>query len=143
MGRKSDARVALGLAQGAIWVGTGVWPFIDRRSFERVTGPKHDWWLVKTVGGLVALIGGGVALAAASRRVTPELRLVAAGSAAFLAAIDVHYVMKRRIPRIYLADAVLESAIAAAWLSAEDDGEVPARRGGPRSRRGRSRGAPT
>jgi hypothetical protein len=29
---------------------TGVWSLVHRRSFERVTGPKEDYWLVQAVG---------------------------------------------------------------------------------------------
>ena len=38
------------LAQGGYYVATGVAPFISRRLFEAITGPKSDWWLVQTVG---------------------------------------------------------------------------------------------
>jgi hypothetical protein len=40
------------LAQGARagWRVTGVWPILRLRSFEAVTGPKKERWLVKTMG---------------------------------------------------------------------------------------------
>ena len=41
--------------------------------------------------------------------------LVAAGSAAALAAIDTVYVAKRRISPVYLLDAVAEIALVAGW----------------------------
>jgi hypothetical protein len=31
-------------------VATGVWSLAHRRSFERVTGPKEDYWLCKRSG---------------------------------------------------------------------------------------------
>src|SRR5215208_7809800 len=96
----------LALVQAGYYVLSGVWPLVHLRSFERVTGPKTDAWLVKTVGVLVAVIGGALGLAGWRRRVTPELALVAAGSAAGLAAIDVVYVGRRRISRVYLLDAL-------------------------------------
>jgi hypothetical protein len=43
------------------------------------------------------------------------LVLVAAGSAAALATIDVVYVAKRRISPVYLLDAIAEIALVAAW----------------------------
>ena len=46
-------------AQGVYYVATGAAPFVSRRAFEAVTGPKREWWLVQTVGGLVTAIGGG------------------------------------------------------------------------------------
>jgi hypothetical protein len=45
--------------QAAYYLMTGLWPLFHRRSFEAVTGPKTDYWLVRTVGVLVAAIGGG------------------------------------------------------------------------------------
>ncbi|MGE3500053.1 MAG: hypothetical protein AB7N53_19505, partial [Candidatus Binatia bacterium] len=45
------------LVQGIYFFTTGVWPLIHRASFEAVTGPKVDYWLVETVGILVAVIG--------------------------------------------------------------------------------------
>ncbi len=50
--------------QGAYYLLTGVWPLINMDSFERVTGAKTDKWLVKTVGVLVAAIGGSLMVAA-------------------------------------------------------------------------------
>jgi hypothetical protein len=32
-------------------------PAPAHRSFEAVTGPKRDDWLVKTIGGLIAMVG--------------------------------------------------------------------------------------
>ena len=49
----------LALLQGIFYVATGVWPLIDIVSFQVVTGPKTDLWLVKTVGVLVTVIGLG------------------------------------------------------------------------------------
>ena len=105
-------------AQAAYFVATGIAPFVSRRAFEAVTGPKREWWLVQTTGGLVTAVGGGLALAARSGRVTPELALVAAGSAAALAAIDVVAVAGRRISPVYLADAAIEAAFLAGWARA-------------------------
>ena len=40
------------MAQGGYYVATGVLPFVSRRAFEALTGPKREWWLVQTVGAL-------------------------------------------------------------------------------------------
>jgi len=82
-------RAALALGQGIYYVATGVWPLVSIRSFEAVTGPKTDRWLVKTVGVLVSVIGLVLVVAGRRRRVTPEATLLAASSAAGLAAIGV------------------------------------------------------
>ena len=101
------------LTQGVYYVATGMWPLVNMRSFERVTGPKIDKWLVKTVGVLVTSIGGALLVAATRRRISPEARVLAAGTALGLAAIDVYYVAKRRIAPVYLLDAVTELALLA------------------------------
>src|SRR3712207_8805835 len=52
-------------------------PFVSRRAFEAVTGPKLEWWLVKTVGVIVTVVGGVLLSGARRNRVTPELRALA------------------------------------------------------------------
>ena len=94
-------------AQAGYYVATGVLPFVSRRAFEAMTGRKREWWLVQTVGALVTVVGIALVAGARSGRVTPELRAIAAGSAASLAAIDVIYVAKRQIAPTYLADAAV------------------------------------
>jgi hypothetical protein len=111
----TDEVVRLARLQAIVYIVTGVWPFVSMRSFEAVTGPKVDRWLVKTVGALVAVIGSGLALASRRRQLAPELVLVAAGSAVALATIDTVYVAKRRISPVYLLDAVAEIALVAGW----------------------------
>jgi hypothetical protein len=103
--------VAVALAQGGYFALTGLWPLVGIRTFERVTGPKVDRWLIQTVGVLVLAVGASLGLAGARRRVTPELALLAASSAAGLAAIDAVYVARRRIAPIYLLDALAEAVL--------------------------------
>lgn len=118
--RTLDSRYASALAvgQGAFYLGTGVWPLLHDESFQAVTGPKADVWLVKTVGSLVAVIGGVLMAAGLRRQVHPELRALAAGSAAALAAIDITYASRGRISPIYLLDAAAEIGLVAAWAAA-------------------------
>lgn len=106
---------AVPLAQGAYYVGTGVWPLVSMRSFQGVTGPKMDTWLVNTVGVLVTAIGASLLVSARRRRPTPEAAILGAGSALALAGVELHYRRKRRISPVYLADALAELAIAASW----------------------------
>ena len=101
-------------AQGTYFGATGIWPILHMRSFEAVTGPKADRWLVKTVGLCVLCIGGALLSAASRDRVTPEIRGLAVASAAALGAIDVYYSARRRISPIYLVDAVAEAVLIAA-----------------------------
>ena len=102
--------------QGLFYVATGIWSLVSIGSFQRVTGPKVDTWLVKTVGALVTVIGGVLALAAARRRTSAEVTTLAVGSALALATIDTVYASTGRISRVYLLDSVAETALAASLL---------------------------
>ena len=105
-------RTVLGL-QAAYYLVTGIWPWISMRTFEAVTGPKTDDWLVQTVGALVIAIGLALAVAAWKRdRSAPTITLSAASAAAFIV-VDVVFVVSGTIRPIYLADAVAEAAILA------------------------------
>jgi hypothetical protein len=117
---------AVAMAQATYYAQSGLWPIVHLRSFEWLTGPKTDGWLVKTVGGLLSVTGGALGLAALSDRVTPELELVGAGSALTLAAIDVVYVARRRISPIYLLDAVANLGLLAGYAFSRAGGEADA-----------------
>ena len=101
--------------QGSYFLLTGVWPLLHMRSFLAVTGPKTDLWLVETVGVLVAAIGAGLLLSAARGLQVFELALIAVLAALGLAAIDIIYVTRGVIAKIYLADAILEAILIIAW----------------------------
>ena len=45
--------------QGGYYLIMGAWPLVSLETFEMVTGPKTDHWLVQTVGALVAFGGTG------------------------------------------------------------------------------------
>ncbi len=110
-----DRAAQIALAQGAYYSGTGLWPLVSMRSFEGVTGPKRDHWLVKTVGVLVTAVGLTLMRAGQRGRVHPDVALLAGLSAAALAAIDLVYVTRRRISPVYLLDALPEVCLAAWW----------------------------
>jgi len=105
-------------AQAVYYVPTSLWPLVHMGSFEWVTGPKVDHWLVKTVAGLLAVVGSVLGLSASAQRVTPEVRLLAVGSSLSLAMIDLVYVRKRRIRRIYALDGLANVGLAIAMIAA-------------------------
>lgn len=113
--KRSRTASLLAWGQGIFYVLTGLWPILHLSSFEAVTGPKTDDWLVKTVGVLVAVIGVVILSAARRDRITGEIVLLAAGSALGLTAIDLVYALSGVISPIYLLDAAVEIGIAAAW----------------------------
>ncbi len=108
-------------AQGSYFVVTGLWPIVHMASFEAVTGPKVDDWLVKMVGLLAAVIGGTLYLAAQRARQTAEILGLAISSAMAFTIIDVWYSLTGRISPIYLADAVVEIGIVAMLLLLRDE----------------------
>ncbi|HEX6964461.1 MAG TPA: hypothetical protein VF166_01605 [Gemmatimonadaceae bacterium] len=105
------SRIAL-LAQGIYYLATGLWSLVDIESFERITGPKMDRWLVKTVGTLLVIDGAVMTLAVRRERVTPEVALLGLGTALGVAAIDVVYALRGRISPVYLLDAAAEIVLA-------------------------------
>ncbi len=106
------ARLVL-TGQAGYYIVTGLWPVLHMRSFEAITGPKVDDWLVKMVGLLAATIGSALAVAVRHGRWSAEVRTLAILSAFSFAAIDLRYALSGRISPIYLADAVVELVIIA------------------------------
>ena len=110
-------RRRLALAQGAYYLASGLWPLVSMRTFELVTGPKVDRWLVRMVGLLAATIGGVLTLRAVRRRPMEQPDpVLATVSALSFAAVDVVYALRGRISPVYLGDAAVELALAAGWL---------------------------
>ena len=109
---------ALAAAHGAFFVASGLWPVVHMRSFEAVTGRKRDRWLVRTVGLLIAAIGGALLSSAKRRHVTKDIAVLGAGAPAALAAIDIVYTAKRVLPKVYLLDALVELGLVTAWANA-------------------------
>lgn len=106
------------LAFQSVYYGlTGIWPILHLPSFEAVTGPKIDDWLVHMVGLLAAAIGLVLGAATLRNRVrSPDVVLLATASAAAFAAIDLRYGLTGRISPIYLADAGVQMGLIAALL---------------------------
>ena len=106
--------------QAAFYVLTGLWPLVSMGSFELVTGPKTDDWLVHMVGLLAAAIGATLWVGSRQARPDGAAVFLAAASAASLAAIDLRYALMGRISAVYLLDAaaelVLLAVVVAGWL---------------------------
>ncbi len=106
----------LARAQGAFNVVNGVWPLLHRRSFEAVTGPKTDYWLVRTVAGLMVANGLVQLRAAPSPDGVADARRIGIGTSAALGLVDLTCAPSGRISRVYLLDAAVEAAWIVAWL---------------------------
>jgi hypothetical protein len=100
--------------QATYYLVTGLWPLVHLRSFEAITGPKVDEWLVHMVGLLAAVIGAALGVAAVrDRGRAAEVVVLSVGSALAFAAIDLWYGLGGRIPPIYVAESVVELALVA------------------------------
>jgi hypothetical protein len=107
--------VAVALVQGFYFLATGLWPLVHSQSFQKITGPKTDLWLVKTVGVLMAVIGAGLIAAGVAEQVLPPVILIGMAAALGLLVIDLAYTLRRIISPIYLLDAVVEAGLVAWW----------------------------
>lgn len=101
-------------AQAAYYLASGAWAVAHRRSFEAVTGGKTDYWLVRTVGLLAAAIGGSLLVAARQERPSPEAVSLAVAAGTAFSLVDVVGVSCRKLRPVYLGDAALHLALAAA-----------------------------
>jgi hypothetical protein len=120
----SRSLVALCWLQGGYYLITGVWPLVHVKSFQWVTGPKTDHlvtgreadhWMLNTISALIIAIALVLLAAAARRRVSVDVALLAVFSALALAMIDSVYVARSTISPIYLADGAVELVLAAVW----------------------------
>jgi hypothetical protein len=105
------------LTQGIFYVLTGIWPLVSIESFQLVTGPKHDLWLVKTIGAILSVIGITLIIAAIQQEAMLSTAVLAIGSAVVLAGVDIIYFKKRIITAIYLLDALAELLFIAWWTT--------------------------
>jgi hypothetical protein len=107
--------IEVAFAQGLYFVITGIWPLVHMGSFLKVTGPKTDLWLVQTVGAMLIAIGAGLLVAGLEPQIPLPLLVVAMISAAGLCAVEVTYVRRQTISRIYLLDAWIEAGFLISW----------------------------
>ena len=99
-------------SQGVYFLATGIWPLLHLESFESMTGPKADKWLVRTVGMLVGVTGAVLLRAAVRDRVTPEVSALGVASAASLGAVDTLYAIRGASPASILP---IQPCTARSW----------------------------
>lgn len=95
-------------AQAAYYLLSALWPLLSMNSFEAVTGPKTDLWLVRFVALLIIVIGLTLAGAVKAGRLPPEIIACALLSCIAFICVDTVYVFSDVISKIYLGDAVVE-----------------------------------
>lgn len=101
------------LIQGLFYFISALWPLVHIRSFEKVTGPKTDHWLVYTVAVMI-LSSALVFLSAATGpfMVGKEVIILSLSNTLVLSGIDILFVFKKNISKVYLLDALAELALA-------------------------------
>lgn len=104
----------------AYYLATGAWPILHMRSFEAVTGPKREHWLVKTVGALAIANGCALAFGLRRERISPDTAALAVCSATAFSIVDLVFVLRGRIPAVYLADVPVELGLAALIVAGDE-----------------------
>jgi hypothetical protein len=113
---KKNKPIVLLWIQGLYFFFPSIWPLVHMPSFLAVTGPKTDLWLVRTVAVLLTVISLTFLTAAYRKEYQPAIGLLAVGSAAGMAGIDLYYALNDRIWDTYLIDAVGEGLLILGWL---------------------------
>lgn len=98
--------------QGIYYFFTALWPVVHIDSFEKLTGKKRNHWLVYTVA-LLLIVSSVVFLFSGlkSGPVPVETIILSVGNALALTVIDIVFVLKNTIRKIYLLDASVEMLI--------------------------------
>lgn len=113
---KSKYAILLPWFQGLYYFISGIWPLLSITTFQIVTGPKVDTWLVQTVGSLLMVTGIVLVMAAIRRRISLEIIILAIGNAFALTVIEVIFWSNGTISAIYLLDAVVEVLLIFGWV---------------------------
>lgn len=100
------------LFQAIYYFPSALWAIVHIKSFEEVTGSKTDRWLVYTVSSLL-LSSSLVFFYSGFRKenVPIETIILSISNCLSLILIDVIFVTRRIIKRIYLLDALVELGI--------------------------------
>ena len=111
------------LVQAGYYIVTGLWPLFHIRSFEALTGPKSDRFVVESTGLLFAATGATLVAAAADGGRASAARVLSAlvAAASTLAALR----HRPRLRVVYLADAAVQAALAACvWRHQSQAGDA-------------------
>jgi len=104
------------LAQGIYYLIRGGWLMLGHGFHGAATGETASAFLAHSTGLLVLVIGAALCLAAYRRQGSPEVLLIALGSAIGLMVLDIVYVINRSISVLYLLDAFIQGGLVAAWV---------------------------
>jgi energy-converting hydrogenase Eha subunit E len=111
----SRFHILLAMAQGAYDMVGGLWPLIHMPSFEAVTGPKEDDWLVRSVAGILLVMGAVLMFDAFRHHVSHSVRIMAGGISAVLAIVALVSSLAGFISLLYFIDGIIHLSFALAW----------------------------
>lgn len=103
-------------AQGIYYLATGLWPILSMASFQVVTGPKTDLWIVKTVALLLIVIGSALLAAAYQSKGGIPITILGLGTSLALVVIELVHIADGIISPIYLIDTLIELFFAVGWI---------------------------
>ena len=106
----------LSAIQGVYTVLTALWPLVHIESFFKVTGPKTDIWLVKTVAAILIPLGLCFLLAYRIQRDHWIIILAGITTSVALASIDFYYTGNHTIKWVYALDGVMQTIFLIIWL---------------------------
>ena len=104
------------LAQGIYYLLRGLWSLLHLGAVETLTETRHDLWLSQEVGALVLVIGAALCLAAYRRAGSPEIMVIALGSALGMGIIETIFILHSRISALYLLDVIIQFGLVAFWV---------------------------
>lgn len=95
---------------------TALWGLLDIDSFMKVTGPKTDIWLVKTVSVLIIPIAICLLCGIFFDTHPVPVILLAATAALGFACIDFYYTANKTIKWVYAVDGVTQAILFVVWM---------------------------
>lgn len=109
---------AVSYAQGIYYFLSGIWPVVHINSFMAVTGPKTDLWLVKTLGGIIAVCGIWFFIVAYYKKIGFRVTFLGVALASAFAFSDFYFSLTNQISIVYMIDGLAQVMLIIGWLLA-------------------------
>lgn len=103
--------------QGSYTLINALWAIVDIDSFMKVTGPKTDIWLVKTVSVVLAAIGITLLVHASAKEANKlPAAILGMTTSLGLSIIDFYYSGNEVISMVYAIDGAVEVLFFVVWI---------------------------
>lgn len=107
----------VGVTHAAFFLIGGLWPLVDMQSFESVTGPRSDHWLVRSLAGMLIIVGAALIWSVQRGHIDHSMRGVAAGSSGMLALVALISGMNGPVDPVSVIGASLHGVLALCWVA--------------------------